>query len=359
MGGTETAEDTWRMFERFTDSSRRVVVLAQEESRLLGHDYIGTEHILLGLVHESDCVGAKALDSLGISLEAVRRQVEAVIGRGARPASGHIPFTARAKKVLELSLREALQLGHNYIGSEHILLGLIREREGVAAEVLMKLGVDFGRLRQQLEAHAGGRPPERLTTGSTGGYGSFVGLPMMTGRDACSFCGRDLWDVERHVASTSARICEECVKACQRAIGEAADQGVSGHEPLRLPPRVFGAQPPDDAAVSAVAEAFTVAIGGTGTEEERARHLEDGALLAPLLGRARARYPQSVGVVVQRVRFVAPARAQIRFAVLLDRTEIPLEGEAVQQDGHWRVSRATICQLLSMAGITPPPGPGA
>ncbi|MCY7298699.1 MAG: ATP-dependent Clp protease ATP-binding subunit, partial [Ilumatobacteraceae bacterium] len=138
------------MFERFTDRARRVVVLAQEEARLLNHSYIGTEHILLGLIHEGEGVAAKAMESLGISLEAVRSQVEEIIGQGGSSPSGHIPFTPRAKKVLELSLREALQLGHNYIGTEHILLGLIREGEGVAAQVLVKLGADLSRVRQQV-----------------------------------------------------------------------------------------------------------------------------------------------------------------------------------------------------------------
>ncbi len=138
------------MFERFTDRARRVVVLAQEEARLLNHSYIGTEHILLGLIHEGEGVAAKALESLTISLEAVRAQVEEIIGTGGSSPSGHIPFTPRAKKVLELSLREALQLGHNYIGTEHILLGLIREGEGVAAQVLVKLGADLSRVRQQV-----------------------------------------------------------------------------------------------------------------------------------------------------------------------------------------------------------------
>ena len=138
------------MFERFTDRARRVVVLAQEEARMLNHNYIGTEHILLGLIHEGEGVAAKALTSLGISLEAVRQQVEEIIGQGQQAPSGHIPFTPRAKKVLELSLREALQLGHNYIGTEHILLGLIREGEGVAAQVLVRLGADLNRVRVQV-----------------------------------------------------------------------------------------------------------------------------------------------------------------------------------------------------------------
>ncbi len=146
------------MFERFTDRARRVVVLAQEEARLLNHNYIGTEHILLGLIHEGEGVAAKALESLGISLEAVRQQVEEIIGQGGSSPSGHIPFTPRAKKVLELSLREALQLGHNYIGTEHILLGLIREGEGVAAQVLVKLGADLSRVRQQVIQLLSGYP---------------------------------------------------------------------------------------------------------------------------------------------------------------------------------------------------------
>jgi len=138
------------MFERFTDRARRVVALAQDEAKRLDHNYIGTEHILLGLIHEGTGVAARALDSLGINLDVVRRQVEEIIGRGQQTPSGHIPFTPRAKKVLELSLRESQQLGHNYIGTEHILLGLLREGDGVAAQVLVKLGADLNRVRQQV-----------------------------------------------------------------------------------------------------------------------------------------------------------------------------------------------------------------
>jgi ATP-dependent Clp protease ATP-binding subunit ClpC len=168
-----------KVFERFTDRARRVVVLAQEEARLLNHNYIGTEHILLGLIHEGEGVAAKALESLGISLEAVRAQVEEIIGHGGSAPSGHIPFTPRAKKVLELSLREALQLGHNYIGTEHILLGLIREGEGVAAQVLVKLGADLSRVRQQviqlLSGYAGGKEPAGAGAATGGGQQSSEG----------------------------------------------------------------------------------------------------------------------------------------------------------------------------------------
>jgi len=154
------------MFERFTDRARRVVVLAQEEARMLNHNYIGTEHILLGLIHEGEGVAAKGLESLGISLDAVRAQVEEIIGQGQQAPSGHIPFTPRAKKVLELSLREALQLGHNYIGTEHILLGLIREGEGVAAQVLVKLGADLNRVRSTvIQLLSGYQGKEAVTQG--------------------------------------------------------------------------------------------------------------------------------------------------------------------------------------------------
>ena len=164
------------MFERFTDRARRVIVLAQEEARSFNHNYIGTEHILLGLIQEGECVAAKALESMGISLEAVRQEVEEIIGRGSQPHVGHIPFTPRAKKVLELSLREGLQMGHKYIGTEFLLLGLIREGEGVAAQVLVKLGADLPRVRQQVI---------QLLSGYAGGEGGTPEAPQQSsGSDA-------------------------------------------------------------------------------------------------------------------------------------------------------------------------------
>ena len=160
------------MFERFTEKARRVVVYAQEEARMLNQNYIGTEHLLLGLIREQDGVAAKALQSLNISLEDVHAQVEDLIGRGTFVPTGHIPFTPRAKKVLELSLREALQLGHNYIGTEHILLGLIREGEGVAAQVLLNLGADLEKVRSaviQLLTGRHGKPGETAEERRGGG----------------------------------------------------------------------------------------------------------------------------------------------------------------------------------------------
>jgi ATP-dependent Clp protease ATP-binding subunit ClpC len=183
------------LFERFTDRARRVVVLAQEEARLLNHNYIGTEHILLGLIHEGEGVAAKALESLGISLEAVRSQVEEIIGQGGSSPSGHIPFTPRAKKVLELSLREALQLGHNYIGTEHILLGLIREGEGVAAQVLVKLGADLSRVRQQVIQLLSGYTGPKEGAGAGGSSGG--GQEAPTGSLVLDQFGRNLTQLAR------------------------------------------------------------------------------------------------------------------------------------------------------------------
>ncbi len=184
------------MFERFTDRARRVLVLAQEEARLLNHNFIGTEHILLGLIHEGEGVAAKALESLGISLEAVREKVEETIGPAGSATTGSPPFTPRAKKVLELSLREALQLGHNYIGTEHMLLGLVREGEGVAAQVLVSLGADLSRVRQQVIQllsgyQAGGKE------GATAGVGPSSAQEAPSGSPVLDQFGRNLTQLAR------------------------------------------------------------------------------------------------------------------------------------------------------------------
>jgi ATP-dependent Clp protease ATP-binding subunit ClpC len=138
------------MFERFTDRARRVVVAAQGEARALGHDYIGTEHLLLGLIHEGDGTAAKALESLGIGAEGLRERVVAIVGTGQHTVTAHIPFTPQAKQVLRLALSEALHFGHNYIGTEHVLLGLIQEKDGVAAQALADAGADLQRVRAEV-----------------------------------------------------------------------------------------------------------------------------------------------------------------------------------------------------------------
>jgi ATP-dependent Clp protease ATP-binding subunit ClpC len=160
------------LFERFTDTARRVVVYAQEDARLLDHNYIGTEHLLLGLLHDDTEAAVRVLNMVGVELGPARAQVEEMIGKGQDVPAGDIPFTPRAKKVLELSLREALQLGHNYIGSEHILLGLLREGRGVGAQVLERLGVEFEELRQHILTQLSARRQPQRSRGmfaATGG----------------------------------------------------------------------------------------------------------------------------------------------------------------------------------------------
>jgi ATP-dependent Clp protease ATP-binding subunit ClpC len=226
------------MFERFTDRARRVVVRSQEQARLFGHNYIGTEHILLGLLAEHEGVAARAFESLEVSLATARAQVEKIIGHGSSAPSDQIPFTPRAKKVLELSLREALQLGHSYIGTEHILLGLVAEGEGVAAQVLEKLGVDLVRARAEvLELLGGGTEPPDAS-----GLHPIVDVPPSVEEEhweavagdrpaaeasmrRCAFCGRGPTEVETLVVGPRACICGDCVDRARRVAEGSGREG--------------------------------------------------------------------------------------------------------------------------------------
>ncbi len=226
------------MFERFTDRSRRVLVLAQEEAVLLNHSFIGTEHILLGLIHEGDGVAAQALALVGITLEDVRREVEETIGLSGGPPVGSPPFTPRAKKVLELSYRESLQLGHNYIGTEHLLLGLLSEGQGVAAQVLVSLGAELEETREKVlvllglpaDAPRPGpaslrfrrqvSPPSRL------GENAAIGIRRRRGIATCSFCGRQPPETGQLFTGDGASICEHCVRLWSEQI--EGDEGADG-----------------------------------------------------------------------------------------------------------------------------------
>ena len=221
------------MFERFTDRARRIVVLAQEEARLLHHNYIGTEHLLLGVLDEAEGVGARVLRSFGITAEAVRDDVEDIIGLGGATPSGHIPFTPRAKKVLELSLRESLQLGHSYIGTEHVLLALLREGEGVAAAILFRLGVSLDGVRSRLSL--AGEQAEEVVEAEEARPPRPTPVPSVVG--ACSFCGRELAEVDRFVAGPQGAICDRCVEAAARAVADAGPAVGPGSRRLTLPPR--------------------------------------------------------------------------------------------------------------------------
>jgi hypothetical protein len=343
------------VFERFGDGARHVVVLAQEEARLLQHNYIGTEHILLGLLHEGQGVAARTLDSLGVSLAAARSQVEEIIGRPAAATPvGHIPFTPRAKKVLELSLREALQLGHDYIGTEHILLGVLREGEGVATQVLLRLGADLAGVRERvIELLAGGSPAAR----------SLISPPVVTASVAagrCGMCGRDLWEVDRFVSGDATAICDLCIAAAQRALGEAPAE--AGRD-VPMPPRVLGPDPDDPRAAREIEVAFRTAFGGpigrNVDSDPNTSPREDAERLAPFIAQAAERHAtiQITRARVGRIRFVDPDEAEVQYSIQLAHMNqaVGFEGRAVRRDGRWLVSRDTTVHHLAMAGIQVPP----
>ena len=370
------------VFERFTDRARRVVVLAQEESRLLNHNYIGTEHILLGLIHEGEGVAAKVLAKVGIALADVRREVEDIIGPGGQAMAGHIPFTPRAKKVLELSLREALQLGHNYIGTEHILLGLIREGQGVAAQVLVKLGADLSRVRQAVVQELSGYQGEhaeyeiepRLRRG-----------PIRPAR--CGFCNVPSPACGTlYTGASGALICESCITSAaptepaepeqvrgwrSRLQGMVESQlGVSREQvEYPMPLQMMAAQhepvgpPPDDEefARRAIEYAFTdpMELAADGTLV----NVEDGASLKQYVDQVLARAGTFITNrvnVVELVKFIDASRAVVYTRVeWRDGTPQPAilhqEGWAVLVDGRWKVSRETIRERWAQAGIVIPP----
>jgi ATP-dependent Clp protease ATP-binding subunit ClpC len=200
------------MFERFTDRARRVVVLAQEEAQRLRHNHIGTEHLLLGLLHGQDGIAAQVLNSAGITLEAARAQVAELVGQGGKPLMGHIPFTQRAKKVLELSLREALEQKKNYIGTEHILLGLLHDADGVGAQILERLDGSLPALRQQVIEAAKAAPPDPVAEETLGLGSGHWALPPNQGvqprtiiefRQLLTPIGQRLANIERHLGITA------------------------------------------------------------------------------------------------------------------------------------------------------------
>jgi Clp amino terminal domain, pathogenicity island component len=360
------------MFERFTDRARRVVVQAQEEARILNHNSIGTEHILLGLLYDDASVAARALEQSGVSRQAARDQVVETVGAGPEPPGGHIPFTSRAKTVLELSLREAMQLGHNYIGTEHILLGLIREGEGIGAQVLVRLGADLADVRQvvvSLLSGTRGEPQGTWTaTQSDEPLGRLerehavrrnVSISWSGGarEPTCAFCGGDLWDLGYVVAGNGAVICEECVAAAGVAVADARSERLARDVPLHLPARISGAVP-DEAAARAIQDAFMAVFGGRDPFEDFDDILEDAEVLTHSRSELQARVPQAVGAVthVERIRFDAPDRARVRFVIMPGGMgAFRFEGDAIRRGDHWMVSRDTWCDVAARGGVQCPP----
>lgn len=347
------------MFERFTERSRRILVLAQEEARLLGHNFIGTEHLLLGLLHEGDGVGARALGALGISLEPARELVRKIIGpaHSGSHAAPSPPFTPRAKKVLELSLRESLQLGHDHIDTGHILLGLVREGEGVATQVILASGVEVSQVRQKVT--------ELLPTAEEGepltppGVQPHPWRPWAAGPAAaqvCAFCERDLWEVDQYVSGARASICGACAATAHDLVtrSPAAEHGLG----LALPPRVFGT-PPDATAPDAVMAAIEAALGPDSQRdpERRSRHLQDAEELRPYQDLAASRAGRLERVQVLRIRFLRPDLAAARLNLTVARASFTVDVTAVRQEDRWLVSRDSMADLLARGGVRVPPRP--
>ena len=351
------------MFERFTDRARRVLVLAQEEARLLNHSFIGTEHLLLGLLREGDGVAAVALGELDISLDDVRDRVEETIGLSGTAPSGSPPFTPRAKKVLELSLREALQLGHNYIGTEHILLGLVREGEGVAAQVLVSLGADLPRVRQAVIRLLGG--------GEAAGYGDDTTAPLPARRGLqvrrggafveCSFCGRQPPHSGRLVSGRrGVYVCEHCVKKWGERLAGSDDDTAVDPDGAEEAVVLTGRTPVDEgAARMEISLAFGHAL--VLSEDRRTvPSVEGGELLGPCLKEAQERHAglrRSDGTVrIDDIEFLDEDHASVVFALALEGLmSEPRRGEALVVDAVWKMSRTTFCELMTLAGVQCPP----
>ncbi|HEV7763273.1 MAG TPA: Clp protease N-terminal domain-containing protein [Acidimicrobiales bacterium] len=375
------------MFERFSDEARRTVVRALVEARRLGHDYVGTEHTLVALV-EARGAAANALASEGVTVDRARLAVADVVGRGRGVSPWDDgPFTARARHAFELCKREAYEFGHRYIASGHVLLALLPIGDSNAVRALRHLTVDLDTLRQKVEDSIGTeRPPVAPTEHRTylGRYPTIGGLPVDdTATDdllddayqpeaeaepapehvvvtpsrpelrpepppeperRCSFCTRPVDDRDSYVAGAEALICAECVRAAVRLIGD---------EPEVALPALDGPAP-DDEAVLGVAHAFVTVFDPTGDDDERAVHLEDGELLAPLLTWAHERYPAAGAAVVERVRFLTDDLALATYTLDLGPgPALSRSGWARRHPAGWQVTRDTFTAALHHAGIPP------
>jgi len=388
------------VFERFTDRARSVLVLAQEEARLLNHSFIGTEHILLGLIHQGDGVGAVALESLGITLDAVRQKVEETIGMAGTAPSGSPPFTPRAKKVLELALREALQLGHSYIGTEHILLGLVREGEGVAATVLVGLGADLGLVRQKVVMLMSGYSEEERPSDAESSEPTSWNNPSFGPEPRCPQCRVPLAegarfrtidvspdDTDNHDEAISIDVVY-CIRCGMTLHMLRSDDGAALRAPRRdempgtrtqpLPLRRKSSTieqtgpPPEDevSARAAIKQAFADMgeideDSGTIPSVEGSEGLAACREQATELARVRfgGQVPDvTVEFVVDTMRFLNDHEAVVTYtAQITGSLNITLgnrPGRAIVVDGAWKVTRETFCAWAQVGGVRCPPRQG-
>ncbi len=371
------------MFERFTDSARHVLVLAQEEARLLDHNFIGTEHLLLGLMAHGEGIASQALTSFDLDLAGVRQMAADTIGLSASGHAGSPPFTPRAKKVLALSLRNALQLGHTYISTEHLLLGLIEEGEGVGCQILVNLGIDLANLYERVigllaDREGGGIGAEGLThrpvvPSATQGDVDELPTRSLTGAIqsaivACSFCGATPPESGQLVAGENAFICQGCVRQwwfrlrpgpvrfgrLSPARGLRVDvTGLRGVRP--------GPQPDDPERARAAIEVAFALSGNESDDGQSAPYVEKGSNLGPTLANAKANRSdiagQEVTISVDEVVFVDTEHAAVLFSISANPQLLVHRhrGDAVVEGGRWKMARSTFCELMTMAGISCPP----
>jgi hypothetical protein len=348
------------VFERFTDDARRTTVLAQEEARLLGHDHIGSEHLLLGALH-SGGTAAQALAPFGLTLERVRDEVAARTEVGPAVGGGHIPFTADAKKAMEMALREALALGDSNLSTAHLILGVLAVDDGLGLQVVTAVTDDVDEIRTWLRQNRGlpstsgppTAPQDTVRIISSAGPRPLGGA---FGGNRCAFCDRDLWEVQASVAGPHVAICGDCVEAAAVALRDAAASGAPTHDPLPLPPRVFG-EPAHTGEAALVVAAVRGAIASELPPDEQAACMEDGARLVPLIEQAGARFRgQQISLVIGALRFVAEHHAQVRYEIVIGGgPRVPFTGDVVRRDGRWMVTRDTIVHMIGRAGVHPPP----
>jgi Clp amino terminal domain, pathogenicity island component len=338
------------MFERFTDSARHVVVLAQDEARSLGDGAIGEEHLLLALLRQGDNPAARALTEAGVQLEAARETVRGRVRRSPVGPPDHLPFTPDAKRALEGSLRAALDQHSAEIGPEHMLLALVAD-DGPATMVLDRFAVNRDALRRAVLDEAG--PPRTLAgrAPTTSILPPRPGVLVGQHTGGCLLCGRDLMDVDRYVAGAVGAVCGECIGAAADALAQEADA-----RRVTLPPRVTGPVPTPDAA-DAIVAVFTRVFARPADEPGSDDDLEDGTALRPLLAQAGERHPtyRPSGLRVDRIRFVGDDDAELRYRLEFPNQSMAFDGRAVRHDGRWQVSRDTMAGHLLQAGVTPPP----
>jgi hypothetical protein len=341
------------MFEKFSDDARRVVVLAQEEARLLDHNYIGTEHLLLAMFHtDVGGVGLEVLASAGITYQRAYDQVVEIIGRGGSAPSVHVPFTPRAKQVLELSLREALEVGDDELRPEHILLGLIREGTGVGVRVLEALGVDLSQLRYHTIGRRGlsGPAPKRaVARGAMSAHAILRSAPGVGPGPViprCPFCGRGEDKAEHLLVAGGTSLCDQCARDAVAQLDALPDDA---RKRVRFRRREVGLTD-KDAAMRGIERAFEAVIGpahlppadalwaveGGAATEAMLRQLDEASGHAPVVVN---------DVTVERVRFLDGDEAEVSLGIWMAGSPQPLlqSAHAVrEEDGNWKVSRATV-----------------